>query len=229
MVYKAVESQQNPAAMPPQTASFAPSANIVFGVRAVLTVGRAAVARPLAGAVRRPGAGAGRGKARHRGRAAGGARLLGPAAAAGPAGSVAPDRDPVSDRDRLSAVQFYRSRRQPGRLQRRSGAADSATRSRSPAPSRCGGSRRCSMRSSSNRGDAIIASLAVTPQMRARLDFTDPYYRAPARFVSRRDAVMRGGSSGISRGQEGRRHRRLLARGLSEGDVHRRRAALLSQ
>jgi polar amino acid transport system substrate-binding protein len=25
---------------------------------------------------------------------------------------------------------------------------------------------------------------------RARLDFTDPYYRAPARFVSRRDAVM---------------------------------------
>ena len=35
----------------------------------------------------------------------------------------------------------------------------------------------------SNRGDAIIASLAVTPQMRARLDFTDPYYRAPARFV----------------------------------------------
>src|SRR5260370_40015782 len=43
---------------------------------------------------------------------------------------------------------------------------------------------------SSNRGDAIIASLAVTPQMRARLDFSDPYYRAPARFVSRRDAVI---------------------------------------
>jgi polar amino acid transport system substrate-binding protein len=42
-----------------------------------------------------------------------------------------------------------------------------------------------------NRGDAIIASLAVTPQMRARVDFSDPYYRAPARFVSRRDQVMR--------------------------------------
>src|SRR5438876_4776867 len=41
-----------------------------------------------------------------------------------------------------------------------------------------------------NRGDAIIASLAVTPQLRTRVDFTDPYYRAPARFVSRRDAVM---------------------------------------
>ena len=42
----------------------------------------------------------------------------------------------------------------------------------------------------SNRGDAIIASMAVTPALRARLDFTDPYYRAPARFVSRRDGVM---------------------------------------
>ena len=46
------------------------------------------------------------------------------------------------------------------------------------------------MRITTNRGDAIIASLAVTPQLRARVDFTDPYYRAPARFVSRRDAVM---------------------------------------
>ena len=46
------------------------------------------------------------------------------------------------------------------------------------------------MRITSNRGDAIIASMAVTPQLRARVDFTDPYYRAPARFVSRRDAVM---------------------------------------
>jgi polar amino acid transport system substrate-binding protein len=43
---------------------------------------------------------------------------------------------------------------------------------------------------SSNRGDAIIASIAVTPQTRARVDFTDPYYRSPARFVARRDDVM---------------------------------------
>lgn len=42
----------------------------------------------------------------------------------------------------------------------------------------------------SNRGDAIIASMAVTPQIRAKLDFTDPYYRAPARFASRKDGVM---------------------------------------
>jgi polar amino acid transport system substrate-binding protein len=44
---------------------------------------------------------------------------------------------------------------------------------------------------SSNRGDAIIASVSATPQLRARVDFSDPYYRAPARFVSRRDQVMR--------------------------------------
>lgn len=42
----------------------------------------------------------------------------------------------------------------------------------------------------SNRGDAIIASIAVTPQSRAKLDFTDPYYRTPGRFVARKDAVL---------------------------------------
>ncbi|MGH6727802.1 MAG: transporter substrate-binding domain-containing protein [Pseudolabrys sp.] len=38
-----------------------------------------------------------------------------------------------------------------------------------------------------NQGDAIIASLAETPEMRKQVDFSDPYYRTPARFVSRRD------------------------------------------
>jgi polar amino acid transport system substrate-binding protein len=38
-----------------------------------------------------------------------------------------------------------------------------------------------------NRGDAAIASIAVTPDMRAKADFTDPYYRTPGRFVARRD------------------------------------------
>jgi polar amino acid transport system substrate-binding protein len=37
------------------------------------------------------------------------------------------------------------------------------------------------------RGDAIIASLAITPATRAQVDFTDRYYRSPARFVGRRD------------------------------------------
>jgi len=42
---------------------------------------------------------------------------------------------------------------------------------------------------SENRGDALIASISVTPETRKILDFSDPYYRVPARFVVRRDAV----------------------------------------
>jgi polar amino acid transport system substrate-binding protein len=38
-----------------------------------------------------------------------------------------------------------------------------------------------------NSGDAVIASIAETPQMRQQVDFSDPYYRTPARFVARRD------------------------------------------
>ena len=41
-----------------------------------------------------------------------------------------------------------------------------------------------------NRGDAAIASMAPTPAIRQRVDFTDPYYRAPARFVTRKEAVL---------------------------------------
>ncbi len=40
---------------------------------------------------------------------------------------------------------------------------------------------------SDNRGDAVIASIAATPDTRRRVDFSDPYYRTPARFVTRRD------------------------------------------
>jgi len=42
-----------------------------------------------------------------------------------------------------------------------------------------------------NRGDAIIASIAATPATRQRADFTDPYYRTPARFVARIDSPIR--------------------------------------
>jgi polar amino acid transport system substrate-binding protein len=41
-----------------------------------------------------------------------------------------------------------------------------------------------------NRGDAAIASLAVTPDARLKVDFTEPYYRTPARFVARRDSPI---------------------------------------
>jgi len=42
----------------------------------------------------------------------------------------------------------------------------------------------------SNTGDAVIASIAETPEMRKQVDFSDPYYRTPARFVSRRDVAV---------------------------------------
>ncbi len=38
-----------------------------------------------------------------------------------------------------------------------------------------------------NEGDAVIASIAETPEMRKKVDFSDPYYRTPARFVSRKN------------------------------------------
>jgi polar amino acid transport system substrate-binding protein len=41
-----------------------------------------------------------------------------------------------------------------------------------------------------NRGDAVVASIAATPELRAKVDFTDPYYRMPARFVGRRDSTI---------------------------------------
>jgi polar amino acid transport system substrate-binding protein len=41
-----------------------------------------------------------------------------------------------------------------------------------------------------NRGDAVMASIAVTPETRKLADFSDPYYRTPARFVARRDDAI---------------------------------------
>jgi polar amino acid transport system substrate-binding protein len=35
-----------------------------------------------------------------------------------------------------------------------------------------------------NRGEAVIASIAVNSETRKVMDFTDPYYRVPARFVA---------------------------------------------
>jgi polar amino acid transport system substrate-binding protein len=41
-----------------------------------------------------------------------------------------------------------------------------------------------------NQGDAVIASIAITPQNRERADFTDRYYRTPARFVARKEVAL---------------------------------------
>lgn len=39
-----------------------------------------------------------------------------------------------------------------------------------------------------DKGDAIIASIAPTPALRDRIDFTQPYYRTPARFAMRKES-----------------------------------------
>ena len=41
-----------------------------------------------------------------------------------------------------------------------------------------------------DRGDAVIASIAANPATRKRADFSDPYYRTPARFVARTDSAI---------------------------------------
>ncbi len=40
-----------------------------------------------------------------------------------------------------------------------------------------------------NRGEAVIASLAVNSETRKVMDFTDPYYRVPARFATLKAAA----------------------------------------
>jgi polar amino acid transport system substrate-binding protein len=41
------------------------------------------------------------------------------------------------------------------------------------------------------KGDAIIASVAASPATREKIDFTQPYYRTPARFVARKESELR--------------------------------------
>jgi polar amino acid transport system substrate-binding protein len=41
-----------------------------------------------------------------------------------------------------------------------------------------------------NQADAAIASITATSEMRAKVDFTDSYYRTPARFVTKRDSPI---------------------------------------
>jgi len=53
-----------------------------------------------------------------------------------------------------------------------------------------------------NRADAVIASIAVTPETRQRVDFSDPYYRPASRFVGRRQP---GGDARFPERLEGRK------------------------
>jgi polar amino acid transport system substrate-binding protein len=40
-------------------------------------------------------------------------------------------------------------------------------------------------------GDAVIASITITPETRAKADFTDRYYRTPARFAAKKDSPLK--------------------------------------
>ena len=62
-----------------------------------------------------------------------------------------------------------------------------------------------------NRGEAVIASIAVNGETRKAMDFTDPYYRAPARFAALQGGGHADAQARAARGQEdrgGRRHAR---------------------
>ena len=75
-----------------------------------------------------------------------------------------------------------------------------------------------------SRADAVIASLAVTPETRLRVDFSDPYYRVPARFVARRDTELR---AVVPEGVEGKKiavvartaHEQYLKAFFTEGEL----------
>ena len=119
-----------------------------------------------------------------------GAGLLGPAPPPGAARHLAHHADPLPDRVRLSAVQLCGPGRKSGRLQRRSRAAD-LRGAENPCTIQLRRFDTLLQALAENRADAVIASLAVTPETRQRVDFSDPYYRAPARFVARRDTTLR--------------------------------------
>ena len=76
----------------------------------------------------------------------------------------------------------------------------------------------------SGRGDAVIASIAMTPQNRARFDFSTRYHFSPARFVSATQSgnpqitpeLLSGHKVGVIRGTA---HAAYLAAFFSEADV----------
>ncbi len=73
-----------------------------------------------------------------------------------------------------------------------------------------------------NAGDAVIASIAATPEMRKKVDFSDPYYRTPARFVAKRGsdidvAALDGKKIGAI---EGTAHEAYLKALFTEAELH---------
>jgi polar amino acid transport system substrate-binding protein len=76
-----------------------------------------------------------------------------------------------------------------------------------------------------NRGDAAIASIAVSEQTRKRVDFTDPYYRPSERFVVRANAPTEAVTPEAMDGKKvavvaGSAHEQYLRTLFTEADVH---------
>ena len=75
-----------------------------------------------------------------------------------------------------------------------------------------------------NRGDAVMASISVTAEARKRLDFSDPYYRTPARFAARRELAMMDVRPELLEGKEigvvaGTAHEAFLKALFTEADL----------
>jgi polar amino acid transport system substrate-binding protein len=81
---------------------------------------------------------------------------------------------------------------------------------------------------SENRGDAAIASIAVSEQSRTRADFSDPYYRPSARFVARRNAAATDITPELMEGKKiavvaGSAHEQYLRTLFTEAELRRYR------
>ena len=76
-----------------------------------------------------------------------------------------------------------------------------------------------------NQGDAVIASLAENAATRKRVEFSDPYYRTPARFVARRDLALKDLSAAALEGKRvgviaGTAHEAYLKTLFTEAELH---------
>jgi polar amino acid transport system substrate-binding protein len=74
-------------------------------------------------------------------------------------------------------------------------------------------------------GDAVIASIAANPDTRRQADFSDPYYRTPARFVARTDSPIRDVLPELVEGKKiavvaGTAHEAFLKEMFTEAEIH---------
>ena len=77
----------------------------------------------------------------------------------------------------------------------------------------------------SGGGDAVIASIASNADTRRQADFTDPYYRTPARFVARADSPIRDVLPELVEGKKiavvaGTAHEAFLKQMFTEAELH---------